>query len=101
MTSRPRGKKSTKTQRTPSPQRRYLVKEIVSAMAWTGTVWACACSTRESALQCFDRRVTKNQLDRGDSGIVVAYDRERRVVIASTNEMSNRDARRWWFPVRQ
>src|SRR5207302_1310080 len=55
--------------------RRFLVKEIASGMAFTGTVWACACSTRATALRCFDRRVVRNFHCGEERATVIAFDR--------------------------
>ena len=40
--------------------RRYLVKEVASGMAWTGTIWAVACSSLQSARRAFNKRVARN-----------------------------------------
>ena len=75
--------------------RRYLVKEVVSSMSWTGTVWASACSTRDSALRSFDRRLVRNQHEGNEDALVVAFDREKKTVLAATWNISKPEVRLW------
>lgn len=88
-------KRTRRQQAKPGALRRYVVKEIVSAMAWSGTVWASACSTRESALRCFDRRLMRNLHHGNENALVVVFDRKTRKVVASSRDITHREARLW------
>jgi hypothetical protein len=68
--------------------RRFVAKEIVEAMAWSGTVWAVGCKTRESALRAFDRRLARNLLV-DEEGSVVVYDRKSRKLICWTSNITD------------
>lgn len=76
--------------------RRFVTKEIVEAMAWSGTVWAVGCKTREAALQAFDRRLARNLLA-GEEGSVVVYDRKTRKLICWTANIRNPKLVAKWY----
>ena len=78
--------------------RRYVVKEVVSSMAWTGAIWAVGCSSRESAERALKKRVARNIADHGEPGTVMAFDREIRCLISWSDGVANPQAAvRWWF----
>ena len=82
---------------TPGP-RRYVVKEVVSTMAWTGTIWAVGCSSRESAERALKKRVARNMAEVGEPGAVMAFDREIGCLISWSDGVANPQAAvRWWF----
>ena len=76
--------------------RRYVTKEIVETMAWSGTVWAVGCDTRESALRAFDRRLARNLLE-GEQASVVVYDRKTRKLICWTANITNPKLVAKWY----
>jgi hypothetical protein len=77
---------------------RYVVKEVVSSMAWTGAIWAVGCSSRESAERALKKRVARNMADHGEPGAVMAFDREIRCLISWSDGVANpQAAARWWF----
>ena len=78
------------------PARRFVTKEIIEAMSWSGTAWAVGCKTREAALRAFDRRVTKNPLN-GEEATVVVYDRRTRKLICWTSNVTNPKRLAEWY----
>jgi hypothetical protein len=78
--------------------RRYVVKEVVSSMAWSGAIWAVGCSSRESAERALKRRVARNMAEGGEPGAVMAFDREINCLISWSDGVTDpKAAVRWWF----
>ena len=78
--------------------RRFLVKEVVSGMAWSGTIWAVGCSSIESAQRALEKRVAKNIQEHGSPGAVMAFDRETKTLVLWSDEIEKPEAAaRWWF----
>ena len=69
--------------------RRFLVKEIIENMCWSGAIFACACKTRESALRCFERRLARNERLGVGTGLLSVIDRRTGTVLASTQSESD------------
>lgn len=105
----PAGKKPRETAQPQRPRskavrapvkgpRRYVVKEVVSSMTWSGAIWAVGCSSRESAQRALNNRVVRNMVDRGEPGAVMAFDRELRCLISWSPVVTDPQAAvRWWF----
>ncbi len=90
-----RKRKRSSTERRP---RRFVVKEVASTMAWTGTIWAVGCSSRESAQRALEKRVAKNIEEHGSPGAVMAFDRQTKTVVLWSAEIQKPQvAARWWF----
>ena len=82
-----------------SRPRPFVVKEIITAMSWSGTVWAVSCATRESAIRAFERRVSRNFLENGEVGAVMVFDRRARRLIVWTSDINNPvAAAKYWCP---
>ena len=78
--------------------RRFVVKEVVSGMAWTGTIWAVGCTSKESAQRALEKRVARNIEEHGSPGAVMAYDRETKVLVYWSDEIQKpQTAAKWWF----
>jgi len=77
---------------------RYVVKEVVSGMAWSGAIWAVGCLSRESAERALKRRVARNMAEGGEPGAVMAFDREINCLISWSDGVADpKAAVRWWF----
>jgi hypothetical protein len=78
--------------------RRYVVKEVVSSMAWSGAIWAVGCSSRESAERALKKRVARNMAEVGEPGAVMAFDREIRCLVSWSDGVADPQAAvRWWL----
>jgi hypothetical protein len=76
--------------------RRFITKQIIEAMSWSGTAWAVGCKTRETALRAFDRRLARNLLH-GEEGTVVVYDRKTRKLICWTSNVRDPKRLAKWY----
>ena len=83
-------------------QRRYLVTEVASSPAWSGSIWAVGCTTRENAFRAFDRHLVNNMLNESEYGTVVVLDRATRKLLRWTADVHTPKLFvKWWFPVRR
>jgi hypothetical protein len=90
-------RKRRKRSAAPRP-RRFLVKEVVSTMAWTGTIWAVGCSSRDSAERALQKRVARNIEEHGSQGAVMVFDRKTKALVCWSDEIQKPEAAaEWWF----
>jgi hypothetical protein len=93
-----RGRRKRRRSGAERRPRRFLVKEVVSTMAWTGTIWAVGCVSKESAQRALEKRVAKNIEEHGSPGAVMAYDRQIKALVLWSDEIEKPEiAVRYWF----